>query len=64
MTKPFQAALLDGRGDAAIEFNNSTDVRRLDRVTWAGNGSSASDLEAVHFLNIRSLEWPRFTAIQ
>ena len=57
MTKPFQSVLLDGRGDAAIDFKNSTDVRGLDR-------SGASDLEAVQFLNIRCLEWQRFTAIQ
>ena len=64
MTKPFQSALLDGPGDAGIEFKNSTDVRRLDRATWAENGSGASDLKAVQFFNIRCLEWPRFTAIQ
>ena len=61
MTKSFQSALLDGRGDAAIEFTNSTDVRRLDR---AENESGASDLKAVQFFEIRCLEWPRFTAIQ
>ena len=36
-------------GEAAIEFKNSTDVRRLDGATWAKDESGASDFKAVQF---------------